>query len=65
MTFDPIIYDQVILSHIPEDNEDVDYKEEGNWQKPLRDGHKDFVAHPFYQQYFWRSIQNSIVIDGG
>ena len=56
MTFDPIIYDQVILSHIPEDNEDVDYKEEGNWQKPLRDGHKDFVAHPFYQQYFWRSI---------
>ena len=52
MTFDPI-WAQVILSHIPEED-NVDYNEEGNWQKPLRDGHKDFVAHPFYQQYFWR-----------
>ena len=48
---------QTILSYVPEGAIKMDYNEEGNWQKPLRDGHKEFVGHPFYQQFFWRLLK--------
>ena len=48
---------QTILSYVPEGALKMDYNEEGNWQKPLRDGHKEFVGHPFYQQFFWRLLK--------
>ena len=46
-----------ILEHNPNDeNGDVDDDEEQNWQKALLEGRKAFVAHPYYQQYFFRRI---------
>ena len=44
-----------ILEHNPMDeDEDEDDDEEQNWQKALLEGRKDFVGHPFYQQYFFQ-----------
>ena len=48
---------KAILEHNPKDeDEDVDDDEEQNWQKALLEGRKAFVAHPYYQQYFFRRI---------
>ena len=45
---------KTILMHNPEDDDDDDDDlEEKNWEKALLEGRKDFVAHPFFQQYFW------------
>ena len=48
---------KAILEHNPNDeDEDVDDDEEQNWQKALLEGRKAFVAHPYYQQYFFQRI---------
>ena len=48
---------EMILEHNPKDeDEDEDDDEEQNWQKALLEGRKDFVGHPFYQQYFFRRM---------
>ena len=48
---------KMILEHNPKDeDEDEDDKEEQNWQKALLEGRKDFVGHPFYQQYFFKRL---------
>ena len=48
---------KAILEHNPnDDDEDVDDDEEQNWQKALLEGRKAFVAHPYYQQYFFDRI---------
>ena len=48
---------KMILEHNPKDeDEDEDDDEEQNWQKALLEGRKDFVGHPFYQQYFFRRL---------
>ena len=41
-----------ILEHNPEDwDDDDDDSEEQNWQVAVWEGRKEFVAHPFFQQY--------------
>ena len=48
---------KMILEHNPKDeDEDEDDDEEQNWQKALLEGRKDFVGHPFYQQYFFKKL---------
>ena len=48
---------KMILEHNPKDeDEDEDDDAEQNWQKALLEGRKDFVGHPFYQQYFFRRL---------
>ena len=46
-----------LLKHNPEDDDDdVDDPEEQNWQKALAEGRKEFVSHPFYQQFFRKQL---------
>ena len=48
---------KTLLMHNPEDDDDnEDDVEEKNWEKALLEGRKDFVAHPFFQQYFWKMM---------
>ena len=48
---------KAILEHNPNnEDEDEDDAEEQNWQKVLLEGRKAFVAHPYYQQYFFQRI---------
>ena len=48
---------KMLLMHNPEDDDDDDDDaEEKNWEKALLEGRKDFVAHPFFQQYFWQMM---------
>jgi len=48
---------KMLLMHNPEDDDDDDDDvEEKNWEKALLEGRKDFVAHPFFQQYFWKMM---------
>ena len=54
---------KVILEHNPKDEDaDEDDDKEQNWQKALIEGRKDFVAHPFYQQYFFRRMYGKTLL---
>ena len=48
---------KMLLMHNPDnDDDDDDDPEEKNWEKALLEGRKDFVAHPFFQQYFLKMM---------
>ena len=48
---------ETLLKHNPEDDDDdEDDPEEQNWQKALAEGRKEFVSHPFYQQFFRKQL---------
>ena len=48
---------ETLLKHNPkDDDDDVDAAEEQNWQKALAEGRKEFVSHPFYQQFFRKQL---------
>ena len=46
-----------ILKHKPRGNEGQDMDD--NFMKALWEGRKDFVSHPFYQQYLWKQMTGS------
>ena len=48
---------KTILKHKPrgDDGQDMD----DNFMKALWEGRKDFVSHPFYQQYLWKQMTGS------
>ena len=46
-----------LLKYNPkDDDDDDDDPEEQNWQKALGEGRKEFVSHPFYQQFFRKQL---------
>ena len=49
---------KVILEHKfkTDDSEEEGKSLESNFQKSLLDGRKEFVSHPFYQQYLWKQM---------
>ena len=54
-----------ILEHNPDDwDDDDDDSEEQNWQVAVWEGRKEFVAHPFFQQYIKKRMDVSSKIFG-
>ena len=54
-----------ILEHNPEDwDDDDDDSEEQNWQVAVWEGRKEFVAHPFFQQYIKKRMDVSSKVLG-
>ena len=49
---------KIILEHKfkTDDSEEEEKSLESNFQKSLLDGRKEFVSHPFYQQYLWKQM---------
>ena len=56
---------RLILEHNPDDwDDDDDDSEEQNWQVAVWEGRKEFVAHPFFQQYIKKRMDVSSKIFG-
>ena len=48
---------KTILKHKPRGEDGHDMAD--NFMKALWEGQKDFVSHPFYQQYLWKQMTGS------